>query len=143
MGGQFVTAPDLRRRERAPFDTHWGTGAPGAGVGSNGDYYFQYDDSGDAIYKKTGGSWVKVGGGFSGFDSSNSELIEKTSDFSSAVVSNFTITVSTNLRVEKDGVVVYEGNGWTRNTGTNAIDFDSTIEASSGSKVLIFVGKYN
>ena len=142
MGGQLVTAPDRRRRETAPFETHWGTSSPSVGVGSNGDYYFQYDDSVDAIFKKTGGSWVKVGESFSGFDSSNSELIEKTSDFSSVTIANFTIESTTKMKVEKDGVTVYEGKGWTRNTGTNSIDFDSTISASSDSKVLIFAGAY-
>lgn len=143
MGGQLVTAPDRRRRERAPFETHWGTSSPGAGLGVNGDYYFQYDgSSSDSIFKKVSGAWVKVGDSFSGFDSSNSELFEQTSDFSSVTVTNFTITVSTKMRVEKDGVTIYEGKGWTRNTGTNSIDFDSTISASSDSKVLIFAGAY-
>jgi hypothetical protein len=143
MSGQLVIAPDRRKRERAPFNTHWGTSSPDSGTGDNGDYFFHYGNVSTAIYKKVSGSWVAVGGGFAGFDSSNSEIFEQTSNFSSVTVTNFTITVSSNLRVEKDGVTVYEGKGWTRNTGTNSIDFDSTISASSDSKVIIFVGTYN
>lgn len=141
---KWLLAPDRRKNEKAPFDTYFGTDAPSAGVGSNGDYYFRHHDGSEAIYKKVSGSWTPVDTGFLGFDNStNSELFELSSNFTSIVVTNFTITANSKLRVEKDGIVIYESKGWTRNTGTNAIDFDSEIAASADSKVLVFVGAYS
>jgi hypothetical protein len=142
MSGRMVIAQNERLRERAPFNTFWGTDAPSGGTGSNGDYFFRYHDGTEAIYKKVSGSWVEVRG-FTGFDSSNSQIFELTSNFSSVLITNFTITASSKLRIEKDGVSIYEGHGVTRNTGTNSIDFDGTISASAQSPVLVFVGAYS
>ena len=80
---------------------------------------------------------------FLGFDNSNSQLFNLTTNTSLVIVTNFTITSGSKLRVERDGVTIYEGYGWTRNTGTNSIDFTNQILADSTSPVRVFVGRYS
>jgi len=145
MSGKLRVSPDKRQIQLSPFDLHWGTDAPSDLTGNDGDIYIRYGSSGDTFYKKISGSWSQTGGsgGFLGFGSSNSELFELSSNSSSVTVTNFTLAADDSLVVKKDGIEIYENYGYTRNVGTNAIDFDETIIADSNSKVLVFVGRYN
>jgi hypothetical protein len=80
---------------------------------------------------------------FLGWDGTNSQTFNLVVNTNSTIVTNFTITSGSKLRVERDGVTIYEGYGWTRNTGTNSIDFSNQILADSTSPVLVFVGRYS
>lgn len=144
MSGKLRTSPDKRQIHLSPFDVHWGLDAPSVGVGVDGDIYIRYSAVAETFYKKIGGAWSSTGGGgFDGFDSSNSELFELASNTNSTVIANFTIAAGSKIVVKKDGIELYENHGYTRNTSTNAIDFDETILADTGSSVLVFVGLYS
>jgi len=52
--------PDLP--QFSPFQVLFGTAAPDNANGSNGDYYFQYNNATSAIYKKVAGAWVGLVG---------------------------------------------------------------------------------
>lgn len=141
----ILVATDKRVRDKTPFGLHWGTGVPDVGLGADKDLYIRFENTVETFYKKIDGAWVNLmsGGGFPGFDSSNSQLFELSSNTDSVVVTNFTIAAGSKLRIEKDGLSMYESYGVTRNTVTNAIDFDETVLADSTSKVLVFVGLYS
>lgn len=145
MSGKLRVSSDRRQIITTPFEVHWGTTAPLDSLGNDDDIYIRTGDVEELFYKKRAGSWVASGGGggFSGWSATNSEIFDKSANFTSVVATNFTITTTAKLTVEKDGVKVYEGYGWTRNTGTNAIDFDDEILASADSKILVFVGRYS
>lgn len=145
MSGKLRTSPDRRQIILSPFDVHWGTDVPSAGIGVNGDIYIRYGSTAETFYKKVSGAWQLAGGGgsFQGFDSSNSELFELTSNTSSTTIGNFTLAADSKIVVKKDGIEIYEGYGYTRNVGTNSIDFDETILADTSSKVLVFAGLYS
>ncbi len=143
MSGKLRVSPDKRQINLSPFDVHWGADAPSDLVGVNSDIFIRYGDSDDTFYKKRSGVWVPSDSGFVGFDSSNSELFELTSNTDSTTVTNFTIAANSKLVVKKDGIEMYESHGYTRNTGTNSIDFDETILADTDSTVLVFVGLYS
>jgi hypothetical protein len=83
--------------------------------------------------------------GFQGFTVGNSEIFEVMSETGYVDLTNFVLQYSDAVRVEVDGVTVYEGvsNDWTRDVGLNRILFNETISASASSPVKIFVGKYN
>jgi hypothetical protein len=57
MGQQQAELAQLG--SRMPF--FYGAGAPAAGLGANGEFYFRLDGgAGTAIYQKRAGSWVGV-----------------------------------------------------------------------------------
>ena len=84
----------------------------------------------------------KPDGNFNGWGSLNSQLVAKNTDFTEVVISNFTINENSSLLVQVDGIEMRDGNGWSRNVGSNSIVFDSTILADSDSPVNIFVGQH-
>ena len=145
-GGLLTRLPNSKRIEKAPFEVFFVTDVPSAGQGNNGDYAFRYDNNSESIYKKIGGTWEAVtgGGGFQGFTSGdNAQIFNLTSTTSSVTLTDFVIAAGSKLRVEKDGLTMYEGMGWTRNVGSNSIDFDNSIEADTNSPVVVFVGIYS
>jgi hypothetical protein len=145
MAQRWLTT-DNRNHTPAPFGVHFSVGVPSSGTGNNGDYAFCYGNDGLGIYKKIDGIWLTVsggGGGFLGFNSTNSQQFDLTTTGDTVTVTAFTFTESDGLQVEVDGIVQYEGAGYTRNAGLGTITFDDEITASVASPVHVFVGKYS
>ena len=143
----FVKVESDRKAVRAPFQVFFGTSAPSDSEdGTNGDFAFCYGNDDLTIYKKILGSWssVSTGGGFVGFNSRNSQIMEMTSDFSEITITDFTFQDSDGLVVEIDGITQYEGAlaAWTRTSSLSKIIFSETVPASLTCPVKIFVGKY-
>ena len=144
MAYWVVNGSDKRKTDRTPFEIYWGESSPLNTLGNDGDVFVLYGGTDPELFlKKVSGAWVSTSGGFSGWDNTNSELFTLNANASSIVLNNFTILLTTNLRVEKDGITMYEGHGFTRNISTNSIDFDSAILAEVGAEGIVFVGKYN
>lgn len=121
-------------------------GVPSDATGSNGDFAFCYGNDSLGVFKKVDGVWqnTAVGGTyFVGFNNANSQLFEVTTSFTQVVVTNFAFTDGDGLQVEIDGIVQYEGDSFTRTSGTGTITFSETVYADVDHPVKVFVGKYS
>lgn len=141
----FFNTDKPKKNETAPFGVLYGTDAPNNANGSNGDYYFRYNNGTEAIYKKSSGVWNIIagsGGGFSGFTSSNSEEFIATSNFQYIEVSNFTLDDTKNLLVTVDGQLKFKTRDYTIELD-GRLKFNTIKEASTDAEVHIFIGTYN
>jgi hypothetical protein len=143
MSGHWITGQG-RDRNPAPFEVHFSTGVPSAGVGQNGDFAFCYGNDGLALFKKIEGTWrnTATGAYFAGFNSGNSQVLTMTTPFTEVVVTSYDFTDDHRLEVQVDGITQYDGDGFTRNSSLSKIIFPETIEASTDNPVHVFVGKY-
>lgn len=84
---------------------HDGVGAPGAGLGNDGDYYL--NDTTDDVYAKSGGTWTLVAniGGTPGSGGAVPTLIPSGSSFT--VSTNFQALFS--LPIDVEGLLVVDG----------------------------------
>lgn len=130
-----------KKTKVAAVNIWWGTDAPSDGNGANGDYYFRTHDGTESIYKKASGSWAVSSGGFLGWVTGNSQGFVKTANFTNITPTNFTISDTSRLQVEVDGMIKYKTRDYTISGDT--LVFNSTIEASATVETYVFIGKYN
>lgn len=143
MGKKLRIIDGSRRPLLSSFQVLEGTGVPDNGNGSNGDFYFRYNDGANAIYKKVSGAWQEVtGGGSSGY-SGEQEFEITTSD-----VTDFVYTagfeVSDKLDVWLNGARKFEGaqRDWTRDADTDKVIFNTGVSGSAENPSYVNIRKW-
>ena len=142
----FYNPSKPKKHKTPPFEVFYGTDAPSAGTGANGDYYFRHHNGSEAIYKRVNGAWSQLtgsGGGFSGWTSSNSQDFTQTSNFTELTITNFSLTDSQSLFVVEDGMIRFKGASRDFTVSEGKIVFNSQRSASAQAPVHIFVGAYD
>jgi len=132
-----------RQLIQTPFEFFYGTGVPDNGTGSNGDFYFRYDNGTAAIYKKVSGVWIAAGGASSSGYSGEQEFAVTTSNVTEFVyAAGFEDTDKIDVYIA--GVRKFEGasRDWVRTSATDKVTFNSGISGTVGFPTYVVIRKW-